>query len=118
CLSRIDARRLKDRSLLGTFREHLSQARRHAAALAGERARIFVDYQLRVRPSINKRRPRAATEGEDAEAAAADAEDRTTGAAARRSAQQAAAARKGAAPSRPPRVRAASGARPPPRRAI
>jgi hypothetical protein len=58
CLALIDARRLKDRSLLGNFRENLSQARRHAALLASERAKLFNVYQLRVKPSIQRRRPR------------------------------------------------------------
>jgi hypothetical protein len=71
CLSLIDARRLKDRSLLGNFREHLSQARRQAALLASERSRIFTVYQLRVRPSIQRRRPRPTADapvGDESEA--------------------------------------------------
>ena len=114
CLALIDARRLKDRSLLGTFREHLSQARRHAAALAAERARLFVDYQLKVRPSINRRRPRAGAEGgeaEEPEAAVAAAAD-TRGRRPPKNAQPG----RAAASSARPRVRAASGAPPPPRR--
>jgi hypothetical protein len=61
CLALIDARRLKDRSLLGTFREHLSQARRHAAALAAERSTLFTDYRLRVKPGLSRRRARPGT---------------------------------------------------------
>jgi hypothetical protein len=123
CLSLIDARRLKDRSLLGNFREHLSQARRHAAVLAGERAKLFVDYQLKVRPTISRRRPRVAGE-EGAEGATTDQDgaDET-----RASAPPASQPRRGGAggtkrtgtrvsATRPPRVRAASGAKPPPRR--
>lgn len=67
CLALIDARRLKDRSLLGNFREHLSQARRHAAALAAERAALFTDYQLRFRPTIKARRARPAPGDEQRE---------------------------------------------------
>lgn len=118
CLSLIDARRLKDRSLLGNFREHLSQARRQAAALASERARLFVDYQLRVRPSINRRRPRApGEEGAAGEQDQAAAEMQASRPAPRRP-KGATSAKPGAKrpATRGPRVRAASGAPPPPRR--
>jgi hypothetical protein len=57
CLALIDARRLRDRSLLGNFREHLSQARRQARELGEERARLFDVYRLRVRPTIQRRPP-------------------------------------------------------------
>src|SRR5688572_17112899 len=56
CLALMDARRLKDRSMLGTFRERLGQARRHAAALAEARNRLFEDYQLRIDPQIKKKK--------------------------------------------------------------
>jgi len=58
CLALIDARRLRDRSLLGNFRENLSQARRQAAVLGSERAKLFTVYRLRVGPTIQRRRPR------------------------------------------------------------
>lgn len=58
CLALMDARRLKDRSLLGSFRENLSQARRQAATLAAERAKLFTVWQLKVRPGIQRRRAR------------------------------------------------------------
>jgi hypothetical protein len=50
CLALIDARRLRDRSLLGSFRENLGQARRQAANLVAERARLFTVYRLRLSP--------------------------------------------------------------------
>jgi hypothetical protein len=50
CLALIDARRLRDRSLLGNFRENLSQARRQAARLGAERASLFTIYRLRLAP--------------------------------------------------------------------
>jgi hypothetical protein len=56
CLALMDARRLKDRSMLGTFRERLGEARRHAAALAQARNQLFVDYHLRIDPTIRKKR--------------------------------------------------------------
>ena len=59
CLSLMDARRLRDRSLLGNFRENLSQARRQAADAGAERANLFTVYRLRVRPTIQRRHPRA-----------------------------------------------------------
>ncbi len=119
CLALIDARRLKDRALLGTFREHLSQARRQAATLAAERAKLFVDYQLKVRPSIGRRRQRPtggepAEEQESPETAAAEG-TRPPGRP-RRANQNAQARPSAPGRPRPPRVRAASGARPPPRR--
>jgi hypothetical protein len=57
CLALMDARRLKDRAMLGTFRERLGEARRHAAALAQARNQLFVDYHLRIDPTIRKKRP-------------------------------------------------------------
>ena len=56
CLSLMDARRLKDRSLLGSFREHLSTARRQAATLAAEREELFSSYRLNIRPTIKAKR--------------------------------------------------------------
>jgi hypothetical protein len=48
CLSLMDARRLKDRSMLGMFRERLGQARRHAQTLALLRNQLVIVYKLRV----------------------------------------------------------------------
>jgi hypothetical protein len=56
CLALMDARRLKDRSMLGMFRERLGHARRHAAALAAARNQLFEDYQLRIDPQIKKKK--------------------------------------------------------------
>ena len=56
CLALMDARRLKDRSLLGSFREHLSTARRQAATLAAEREQLFSSYRLNIRPTIKAKR--------------------------------------------------------------
>ena len=56
CLALMDARRLKDRSLLGSFREHLSTARRQAGTLAAERELLFSSYRLNIRPTIKAKR--------------------------------------------------------------
>jgi hypothetical protein len=52
CLALIDARKLRDRSLLGNFREQLGYARRLASVLVKERGALFTAYRLTVRPSI------------------------------------------------------------------
>jgi hypothetical protein len=57
-LSLIDARRLRDRTLLGPFREHLGEARRQASLLGEERKILFDVYRLRVRATVQRRRPR------------------------------------------------------------
>ena len=67
CLALMDARRLKDRSMLGTFRERLGLARRHAATLATLRAEIFTLYQLRVQPQVKAKRAAPAVTDESAE---------------------------------------------------
>ena len=56
CLALMDARRLKDRSLLGSFREHLSTARRQARTLAAEREVLFSSFRLNIRPTIKAKR--------------------------------------------------------------
>ena|SRR5688572_24593748 len=66
CLALMDARRLKDRAMLGAFRERLGHARRHAQALAQLRNELFDDYRLRIDPALKKKK-----EGEDEAAAAA-----------------------------------------------
>jgi hypothetical protein len=57
CLALIDARKLRDRAMLGTFREQLGQARRLAAQLVHERGALFTAYRLTVRASIKAKRP-------------------------------------------------------------
>jgi len=54
CLSLMDARRLKDRSMLGIFRERLGQARRHAQTLALLRNQLVTVYKLQIDPTIRK----------------------------------------------------------------
>jgi hypothetical protein len=56
CLALMDARRLKDRSMLGMFRERLGLARRHAQTLALLRNQLVTVYKLRIDPTIQKNR--------------------------------------------------------------
>jgi hypothetical protein len=56
CLSLIDARKLRDRALLGDFRENLGRARHLAAKLVDERTKLFAHYKLNVRPAIRNTR--------------------------------------------------------------
>jgi hypothetical protein len=56
CLALMDARKLRDRSLLGSFREQLGFARRLAVVLVQERAALFAAYRLTMRPSIKSKR--------------------------------------------------------------
>jgi len=56
CLALMDARKLRDRSVLGTFREQLGHARRLAVLLVQERGTLFTAYQITIRPSIKSRR--------------------------------------------------------------
>jgi hypothetical protein len=51
CLSLMDARRLRDRSLLGLFRERLGLARRNAQTLALLRNQLVAVYKLRIEPT-------------------------------------------------------------------
>jgi hypothetical protein len=64
CLALIDARKLRDRTLLGNFREQLGYARRLASVLVKERGALFTAYRLTVRPSIKAKR--VATGGSEA----------------------------------------------------
>lgn len=64
CLALMDARKLKDRSLLGSFREQLGKARRCAVQLVDERRTLFATWKLAVRPTIQRRVPRAQPEAE------------------------------------------------------
>src|SRR5690349_20012856 len=66
CLALIDARTLRDRALLGNFREQLGYARRLAAVLVRERGALFNAYQLTVRPSIKARRAPPPSEADEA----------------------------------------------------
>ncbi|TAK20459.1 MAG: hypothetical protein EPO26_17960 [Chloroflexota bacterium] len=78
CLALMDARRLKDRSMLGTFRERLGQARRQAAALSVFRNQLFTDYRLRLDPTIKRHKPsEPTTEGAAVEAAPTEAQKPT-----------------------------------------
>ncbi len=54
CLALIDARKLKDRAMLGRLREQLGQARKHSATLVAERAELFTAYRLNVRPAVQR----------------------------------------------------------------
>jgi len=56
CLALIDARRLKDRSMLGMFRERLGQARRQAVQLTQARDNLFTDYRLRLDPNLKRKK--------------------------------------------------------------
>ncbi len=69
CLALIDARRLKDRSMLGMFRERLGQARRQAVQLTQARDDLFTDYRLRLDPNL--KRKKAGEETPEVSAAAA-----------------------------------------------
>jgi hypothetical protein len=107
CLALMDARRLKDRAMLGMFRERLGHARRHAAALAQARNQLFADYQLRIDPQIKKKKEGEAEGQPAAEAPPAPMQRRPVPI---RSARAAAAARR-ARPGtrRPPQQRRATG---------
>jgi hypothetical protein len=59
CLALIDARKLKDRSMLSQLREQLGAARKHSSALIHGRAELFQDYRLNLRPTVQKRKPKA-----------------------------------------------------------
>src|SRR5919201_2073221 len=60
CLALMDARKVRDRSMLGNFREQLGYARRLAAVLVKERGALFAAYRVTIRPSIKARQPAAA----------------------------------------------------------
>jgi len=62
CLALLDARKLKDRSMLSELREQLGQARKHSAALLAARTELFAAYSLNVRPTIQKRKTRPAAD--------------------------------------------------------
>lgn len=70
CLALLDARKLKDRSMLSQLREQLGQSRKHSSALLAARTELFAAYRLNVRPNLQKRKARA-------EAAAESATDET-----------------------------------------
>jgi hypothetical protein len=56
CLALMDARKLRDRSLLGNFRDQLGFARRLAVVLVQERSALFTAYRVTIRPTIKPKR--------------------------------------------------------------
>jgi hypothetical protein len=69
CLALIDARKLRDRAMLGRLREQLGHARKYSATLVAERTELFTSYRLNVRPAVQRARrdagsaPRVAAPG-------------------------------------------------------
>lgn len=61
CLALLDARKLRDRSMLSQLREQLGLSRKHSSALLAARTELFAAYRLNVQPTLQKRRKRPET---------------------------------------------------------